>query len=125
MSRAGRVPDRSGAAGDGDDRGAQLFARARARERRVGGLEVGWAEHPEPRVSAGAVVEALDVLEDLAGQLAPRRPGVAVHEFLLERGEEALGDGIVVTIALAAHRAGDAGVACRLAEGQRDVLRAL
>ena len=46
-----------------------------------------------------------------------------MDEFLLERGEEALGDGVVVAVALGAHRAGDAGVAGGLAEGQRDVLR--
>src|SRR4029079_10422605 len=51
-----------------------FFARARARERCVGGLVVGWAEHPQPGVAAGTVVEALDVLEDLAGQLAAGRP---------------------------------------------------
>ena len=48
-----------------------------------------------------------------------------MDELLLERGEEALGDGVVVAVALGAHRAGDAGVAGGLAEGQRDVLRAL
>jgi hypothetical protein len=41
-----------------------------------------------------------------------------MHEFLLERGEEALGDGVVVGAALGAHRLGDAGVAAGLAEAQ-------
>jgi hypothetical protein len=77
---------------------AQIFARVRGRDRdeRQGVCElvVGGAEHPEPGVPADAVVEALDVLKDLRGQLAPGRPGGAVHELFLERGEEALGDGI-------------------------------
>src|SRR4051794_24390032 len=41
---------------------------------------------------------------------------------LLERGEEALGDGVFVAVALGAHRAGDAGVVGSLAEAAADVL---
>jgi hypothetical protein len=48
-----------------------------------------------------------------------------VHELLLGRGEEALGDGVVVAVAFGAHRAGDAGVASGLAERERDVLTGL
>ena len=59
-----------------------------------GVLKLQGREHPERRVSADAVVERLDVVEDLRGELAARRPGAAVDEFLLERGEEALGDGV-------------------------------
>src|SRR4051794_23710841 len=43
-----------------------------------------------------AVVERFDVLEDLARQPVAGRPRLAVDEFLLQRREEALGDGIVV-----------------------------
>jgi hypothetical protein len=57
-------------------------------------LEVQRREHPERGVSADAVVERFDVFEDLAGELAAVGPGVAVDEFLLEGGEEALGDGV-------------------------------
>src|SRR5215204_4000728 len=79
----------------------------------------------ERGVAALAVVEGLDVLEDLGDQLAPRRPRAAVHELFLERREEALGDGVVVAVALGAHRDGDAGVAGLLAEAQAHVLRSL
>jgi hypothetical protein len=85
----------------------------------------GGREVAEGRVPSLAVVERLDVLEHLAGELAPRRPAVAVHELLLERGEEALGDGVVEAVALGAHRDRDAGVARGLAERERDVLAAL
>jgi hypothetical protein len=73
-------------------------------------------------VSPGGVVEALDELEDLGDQLATRRPGTAMHELLLQRGEEAFGDGIVVGAALGTHRDGDAGVAGLLTERETDEL---
>ncbi len=47
-----------------------------------------------------AVVERLDVLEHRGLQLEPRGPGAAVDEFLLERGEERLGDGVRVRLRL-------------------------
>jgi hypothetical protein len=81
-------------------------------------LEVQRGEHAERGVSADAVVERFDVVEDLAGELAACRPGTAMDELFLERGEEALGDGVVVAVAHGAHRPGDAGVASGLAEGQ-------
>jgi hypothetical protein len=40
-----------------------------------------------------------------------------VDELLRERGEEALGDGVVEAVAAAPHRAGDASFAGGLAEG--------
>jgi hypothetical protein len=46
-------------------------------------LGVGGRGHRERRVASDAVVERLDVLEDLGGQLAARGPGAAVREFLL------------------------------------------
>ena len=60
---------------------------------------VGGREHPERGVTAAAVVEDLDVLEDLGAQLGLGRPGAAVDELLLERREEALGDGVVEAVA--------------------------
>jgi hypothetical protein len=72
-----------------------------------------------------AVEEDLDVLEDLGPQLGLGRPGATVDEFLLERGEEALGDGVVEAVAAAAHRLGDAGGAGLLAERERDELPGL
>jgi hypothetical protein len=58
-------------------------------------LLVGRREHPEGRVSARGVVEDLDVVEDGGSQLGAVGPGLAADELLLERGEEALGDGVV------------------------------
>jgi hypothetical protein len=57
-------------------------------------LELGGREVAERRVPARGVVEAFDELEDLADELAAGSPGAPVNEFLLERREEALGDGI-------------------------------
>jgi hypothetical protein len=69
-------------------------------------------------VPAAAVEEDLDVLEDLGPELGLRRPCAAVDELFLERGEEALGDGVIEAVTAAAHRLSDAGGACLLAEGQ-------
>jgi hypothetical protein len=76
-------------------------------------------------VSSAAVVEGLDVVEDLGAQLSLLGPGAAVDEFLVERREEALGDRVIEAVALAAHRLGDACGAGLLAEGQADELAAL
>jgi hypothetical protein len=46
-----------------------------------------------------AVVEGLDVLEDLRAELSTGRPGAAMDELLLERGEEALGDRVIERVA--------------------------
>ena len=48
-----------------------------------------------------------------------------MDELLLERGEEALGDGVVVAVSAAAHRLRDPGGAGLLAEGEADELAAL
>jgi hypothetical protein len=45
-------------------------------------------------VTTVAVVERLDVLEDRGAELAPGRPGAPMDELLLQRGKEALGDGV-------------------------------
>lgn len=50
-------------------------------------------------MSSDRVVEGLDVLEDLAGELAAGGLGLAMDEFLLQCGEEALGDGVVKAVA--------------------------
>src|SRR5689334_15520099 len=49
------------------------------------------------------VVEVLDVVGNGVVRLGPRCEDVAVHEFLLQGREEALGDGVVVAVADAAH----------------------
>ncbi len=79
----------------------------------------------EGAVAALSVVEGLDVVEDLGGELGSGGPGAAVDELLLDRREEALGDGVVVAVAAASHRLRDPGGAGLLAEGQRDELAAL
>jgi hypothetical protein len=71
---------------------------------------------------SAAVEEELDVLEDFRAQLSLHRPRAAVDELLLERREEALGDGVVEAVSLAAHRLGDAGGAGLLTERQADEL---
>jgi hypothetical protein len=48
-----------------------------------------------------------------------------VDELFLQGREEALGDGVVVAVAAAAHRLRDPGGARLLAEGKRDKLAAL
>jgi hypothetical protein len=50
---------------------------------------------------------------------------MAVDEFGFEGGEEALGDGVVVAVADAAHRGRDPGIAQLLPEGERGVLAAM
>src|SRR5215217_6094241 len=79
----------------------------------------------ELAVAALAVVEDFDVVEDLGPQLGFGGPRAAVDEFLLKRREEALGDGVVVAVAAAAHRLRDPGGAGFLAEVQADELAAL
>src|SRR5258706_8457149 len=54
------------------------------------------------------IVEALDVLEEIRLGLVSGTPAAMVHAFLLERGEEAFGDCVVVAVALAAHAAAQA-----------------
>jgi hypothetical protein len=60
-----------------------------------------WVGGSIPRVECRRrrVVERFDVVEGCAGEFAAGRPGVAVDEFLLQGGEEALGDGVVVAVA--------------------------
>lgn len=46
-----------------------------------------------------AVLQAFDVLEDISTELSACRPGLAVNELLLDRGEEALGGRVGVSAA--------------------------
>jgi len=59
-------------------------------------------------VQATAIVEALDVVEDVAASLGPRIEREVVKPFGLDRVEEALSKGIVQTVTRAAHAAADA-----------------
>lgn len=49
-------------------------------------------------MASAAVVEGLDVVEDLGAQLRACWPGAPVDQLLLERREEALGDRIIEAI---------------------------
>src|SRR5215208_6377272 len=60
-----------------------------------------------------------------ADEPAARWPGAPADQFVLERGEEALGDGAIEAVAARAHRSGDPGGASLLAEGQAPELAAL
>ena len=55
-----------------------------------------------------AIVEDLDVFEERSAQLDGVAPASAVDELRLERREERLRNGIVPSVALAAHADGDA-----------------
>src|SRR5262249_37800339 len=65
-------------------------------------LEVGGAAMAQGAVQSGAVVPG-DVLHDRPAGLGPGGPGLQIGELALERGEEALGHGVVPALALAAH----------------------
>jgi hypothetical protein len=69
-----------------------------------------------------AIVEHLDVIEEGNAQLRVGRPGLAVDELALQRAEEALGDGVVPAVPLAAHADLDAGLGEGLAVGAARVL---
>jgi hypothetical protein len=60
------------------------------------------------------------LVEDLAAKLDFLGPRSSIDEFFVERGEEALGDGVVIAVALAAHRLRDPGSAGLLAEREAD-----
>ena len=87
-------------------------------------FEVGWADHAEVGMASMAVVEDLDQLGDGARCLKLRAARDAIDELGLQRREEALGDGVVPAVALAAHAADDAGGDQRLAVVAARVLRA-
>src|SRR5215218_1737616 len=91
----------------------------------VGLLVLSRGDHAERGVAALAVVERLDVLEHRGLELEPGRPSAAVDELLLERGEERLGDRVVVGVAAGAHRDRDPGLPRGASEREADVLAAL
>ena len=88
-------------------------------------LVLARGELPESGVASSAIVEDLDVLEDLAAELSLGRPCVTVDQLLLERREEALGDGVIEAVTPRAHRLCDPSGPSLLAERQRHVLAAL
>jgi hypothetical protein len=64
---------------------------------------VGW-EHPESAVTALAVVEDLDVLEDRVGELQSGTPPVAVEQLGLQASLERLHHRVVKRVADTTHR---------------------
>jgi len=72
-----------------------------------------------------AVVKAFNILEDAALGLVSGPKSAMVKPFLLERVEETLGHGIVVAVALAAHRTDHPVVGQVCLEGFRSILDAL
>ena len=69
------------------------------------------------------VVPALDEVEDGHAGLGLGREAAAIEQLTLERGEEALAEGVVVGVAHVAHGGPDAGFAAAEAKGDRGVLR--
>jgi len=55
-------------------------------------------------MTAAAIVEAIDVLEDGSFGVPPRRPFLSPDQFGFQRFEEGFDGGIIVTVTLAAHR---------------------
>ncbi len=71
------------------------------------------------------VVEALDEAEDFPPCGLAGRESLLVEEFAFERREETLAHGVVVRVARRSHRLTDAGLAAKIAESDRRVLRSL
>src|SRR5690606_27066068 len=88
-------------------------------------FEAHRAEVAERRVAPARVVEALDVVEDGGPGLGRIAEGMPIEQLALERGEEALGERVVVAVADRAHGGLDAGFAAACSEGDRGVLAAL
>ena len=65
-------------------------------------------------MAAGAVVERLDVVEDGGAGFAPGGEVAAMNQFIFQAAPERFHRGIVVAVALAAHRGDEAMVGqCR------------
>src|SRR6266536_3090562 len=79
----------------------------------------------ESGVPAQRVVPGLNPVEDRRLRFLTRLERAAAEQLLLERGVEALADGVVVAVTLRAHRLRDPGLAQLLPEDQRDILRPL
>ena len=75
------------------------------RERRSGGgfraSDSAGLRYPEGGVQAPPVEQDLDVVNDRPAGPGPGWPRPPVDELLLQRGEEALGDGVIPALAKA------------------------
>src|SRR5581483_4570761 len=88
-----------------------VFSRAKEVHSVVLIFKVHRAEMAQGAVQPLTVVEALDVIEDLASRLAAGGELSAVNQFQFEGAPEAFHGGVVVAVALAAHRGHQAGPA--------------
>ena len=75
-------------------------------------------------MGARAIVEYLDVIEDFGARLGAGQEESAINQFQLEGAPEAFHGGVVVAVALAAHRGHQAGLAERMTEISAGVLDA-
>jgi hypothetical protein len=71
-------------------------------------LEVNGALMAKERMPSLPVVQDGDVLVDGEARGGSGWPGLTVNQFGLERGEAALGAGVIPIVSLAAHAAEDA-----------------
>ena len=70
---------------------------------RKGCLELLWANPAQMSVSAGSIVEAIDVFRNVLGSELARLVDVLLDSLLLQAAEEGFGDGVVPAVALATH----------------------
>jgi hypothetical protein len=70
-------------------------------------LKVGWGQVAQGRVEALAIVEDLDVVEDVRTSNVVRRVNLSLDALGLEGGEEALGNGVIIADAGAPHTGAD------------------
>src|SRR5687767_7004840 len=87
-------------------------------------LKLYGAKKAVGRMAALDVVVAVDKGLELTIGLAARVEDHAVDELLLDGGEEALGNGVVEAVALAAHAGNEAMVMENLPIALADILRA-
>ena len=67
-------------------------------------FELDGRQHPVPHMFAFRIVEHLDVVEYILSGVGSCLAGSASYPLSLEQVEEALGNGIVVTVSTLAHR---------------------
>ena len=89
---------------------------------RVFAFEVRRRDLPERAVAAALVVPTFDIGEQRQPCFGLSLPAAPVDQLALERGEEALGHGVVVSVAYGSHRGSDVHLLAPVAEGDRGVL---
>jgi hypothetical protein len=71
------------------------------------------------------VVQPLDEFEHRPTRLVPHAEAITIQQLTLQRGEEALAQGVVVAVPHGSHRRSDAGFLAALSEGDRRVKEVL